>query len=719
MKKKVAGLMLAAMMMISTLSGVQAQADDTTWVNQMEKSQTEENHDEETERSEEENADVNEPEMGDEMNEETDAGDDILIEEIPEESEEAEVSFEERQDEENLAEENLDEEAEDELSAVEFEDDVDTEEAFSDDAGQIATQSTVNVPVQWVDANYKMRSEYAFSYSFKEGVTELSYISRQNSGLNKKIHNWFGDSVGYTEEYCKRFYACAIDSDKYKDPITAIYSNVGEYQGNLVDLKVTAVRWGSISNNHVGSDGTKMIPCILFYKNTIAFNTIAVSAVRFQFEFLKHGTEQKIYPKGHITVADLDGGQGISVRDNWNIDKIYLRKGFNYLGVTNGTLSDGTPYREIRSKEGSESIGNGDVQGWCQLDFNGSFSLSWLAQDSWKNGIKRQNAFFISTSKSVGTYEPNPGPEKRVGNEKASFNAMSKHEFTASDPPFEITEGKNFDYVIRQRLLPGSYSSFELKDTLDACVKYRSASVVTAAGTDVTNKFKIGKSSNTIVFTANTAFLKTAEAYNDVTYYFRIRVKAGTVKEIDAHKHYRNADGFYAIVNTASRTIVSDKMQDTQMTNKSWVKMKPVTTDGRITITKKIKEKDITWAHGNPVFRFRITGQDQQGISHVYENYVEFEPGVYSVSGNDAVMTCYFTDIPPGRYTVSELQTLRYQFESITADTLNVSVSGKTGVAVIDSTNKTAAVTFRNKKTRYDRYSHTNVVRNIISVSGS
>ena len=147
--------------------------------------------------------------------------------------------------------------------------------------------------------------------------------------------------------------------------------------------------------------------------------------------------------------------------------------------------------------------------------------------------------------------------------------------------------------------------------------------------------------------------------------------------------------------------------------------MKPVTTDGRITITKKIKEKDITWAHGNPVFRFRITGQDQQGISHVYENYVEFEPGVYSVSGNDAVMTCYFTDIPPGRYTVSELQTLRYQFESITADTLNVSVSGKTGVAVIDSTNKTAAVTFRNKKTRYDRYSHTNVVRNIISVSGS
>lgn len=715
MKKKVAGFMLAALMMFSTLSGVQA--DDTAWSNQMEASQMEEAQGE-TENTEEGNVETSEPETDDEMNgemeEEADTGQEDIIEEIPEEDEEIDVSYEMDSDEEDS-----DDETEDEFSAVEFEDDSDTEEIFSDDAGQISTQSTVNVPVQWVDANYKMRSEYAFSYAFKTGVTELSYISRHNSGLNTKVHNWFGDSVGYTEEYCKRFYACAIDSDKYKDPITAIYSNVGEYQGKIVDLKVTAVRWGSISNNHVGNDGTKMIPCILFYKNTIAFNTIAVSAVRFQFEFLKHGTDQKVYPKGHITVADLDGGQGISVRDNWNVDRIYLRKGYNYLSVTDGTLSDGTPYREIGSKEGSGSLGNGDVQGWCQLDFNGSFSLSWLSQDSWKNGTGPQNAFFISTSKSVGTYEPNPGPEKRVGKENAYFSVMTKHEFTADDPPFEITEGKNFDYMIRQRIMPGSYSSFVLKDTLDPCIKYRSASVITAAGTNVTNKFKIEKSGNTLVFTANTAFLKTPEAYNDVYYYFRIKVKAGTIKEMEAHNHYRKADGFYAIVNTASRTIVSDKMQDTKTTNKSWVKMNPVTTDGMITITKKINESDITWAHGNPVFRFSITGQDQQGISHVYENYVEFEPGVYSVSGEDAVMSCYFTDIPPGRYTISELQTLRYQFESITADTSNVSVSGKTGMAVIDAANQTAAVTFRNKKTRYDRYSHTNVVRNIIPVSES
>ena len=181
--------------------------------------------------------------------------------------------------------------------------------------------------------------------------------------------------------------------------------------------------------------------------------------------------------------------------------------------------------------------------------------------------------------------------------------------------------------MIRQQLLPGNYSSFELKDVLDSCLKYRSASVMTALGNDVTRFFNIENRSNTIVFRADSNFLKTDEAYNNVTYYFRIKVQAGSNQEIDSHNHYQRSNEFYAIENTASRTIVSDRMQDTQNTNQSWVKGNTVLTDGEITVTKRIREADITWAHGNPVFRFRITGKDQLGATHVYEKYVEFKPG--------------------------------------------------------------------------------------------
>lgn len=220
------------------------------------------------------------------------------------------------------------------------------------------------------------------------------------------------------------------------------------------------------------------------------------------------------------------------------------------------------------------------------------------------------------------------------------------------------------------------------------------------------------------MFTANTAFLKTDEAYNDVTYYFRIKVTAGNNDAIEAHGHYRKNENIYTIENKASRTIISDKMQDTQQTNSSWVKgeIPKEPTDGQITVTKRIREQDITWAHGNPVFRFSVRGTDTSDITHMYEDYVEFRKGEYLTDGEYAVISCTFTNLPMGKYTVSEKKTLRYVFESITAQTSNVSLNDRNGIAVLDRNNKVAAVTFTNKKTRYDRYSHTDVVRNQIHI---
>ena len=727
MKKRLAGIILASVMTLSAISGVQAASEGMLWERSMDGALDDSSNtysDEMEDGSWEDSVDDNGGEKTDSDVDDTEndlSGEDSSNENLPEDDlpdkdpqdgEETEISFEEDSDMDEAELEEADQEAEESVF-----DDLEEDDLFMDDEGQIAAYAASSIPVDWVDANYKMRDEYAFTYAFRKGVSELSYISRKNDDLNTKMHNWFGDAKGYTETYCQSFYGCAIGNTENTDPITAIYSNVGEYQGQIVDLRVTVPAWGTVNKKHVGKDKTKITPCVLFYKDRIAFNTVSVGSVRFKFEFLKHNTSQQIYPKGHVTAVDLDSGQGIRTYDEWGVDHIYLRSGYDYLEATTGTTANGTAYRQVRGKADGENINTDDVEGWCQLDFNGSFAINWLAQDSWKDGTGAQNAFYLSTGQSVGSYEPNPGPEKRVGDENASFDSMARHTFSTNDPPYEITEGKNFDYVIKQRMLPGTYSSFELKDELDSCLKYRSASVVTALGNDVTRFFNIENKSNVITFRADTGFLKTDEAYNDVTYYFRIKVQAGSNQEIDAHNHYKKSKEFYSIVNTASRTIISDKMQDTQVTNESWVKGSTLLTDGEIVVTKKIKEADITWAHGNPVFRFRVTGKDQKDIPHVYEQYVEFEPGKYTVSGEDAVMSCSFKGIQAGRYTISELPTLRYQFESIAANTTNVSISDKTGVAVIDQSQKKAAVTFKNKKTRYDRYSHTDVITNTIPVA--
>lgn len=704
---------------------------------------------------------------------------------------------------------------------VDFQADTEEEETFAEEEAVFyASRASSKIPVDWVGANYKMDTDYAFTYAFRKGVTTLSSISRYNSSLNNKIHNWFGDSVGYTAEYCKTFYACAIDADKYTDPITVIYSNVGEYKGQIVDLRVTVAQWGAVNTKHVGEDGTAITPCVLFYKDRIAFNTISVGTVRFKFEFLKHNTQEQIYPKGHVTAADLDGGQGLRIYDGWGVDHIYLRKGYSYLSVTTAETANGSVYREITSSEGSASLSNNDVQGWCQIDFNGSFMLNWLAQDSWKNSTSAQNAFYISTGQSVGSYEPNPAPEKRVGDEGAEYTSMTKHDGRASDQPYEISAGKNFDYIIAQRVLPGTYSSFVVRDELDSCLTYRGASVMTSLGNDVTSRFHIQVSGNVVTISAMSDFLKSDEAYNDVTYYFRIQVTAKTNAVIGAHEHYNKSDTVYMISNSASRTIISDKMQDTQETNESWVQgeitgqysirkidsedsskllsgaefelfewnsssgqylsmnrlleykeetgrydtgilqrsisnegrfrivetkapegyegnwavnlditkdgssekildaenQRKISVNGEISVVKKIKQQDIVWAHGNPIFRFRITGTDMQGISHVYEDYVEFTEDNYTLEGDYAVLSCIFKGIPEGTYTISEMQTLRYCFESISADTSNVLITGQTGLATIDRNNLSAGVTFVNEKTRYDHYSHTDVIKNIIPI---
>ena len=708
MRKKLTGILVSSILTMSVLfAGVQASAENgssgETEVSVLEEDKDRiENTENETDtEAEDENEEVdlteNEVETEEPDKEQTDK----------EQADKTEEDFFEEPEEET------DVVQEDEEQEVVLEPGED-EEVFSDDAGdEKVSRAGSNIVLQRVDATYRMREEYAFTYAFRKGVTELSYISRHNKDLNGKLHNWFGDEKGYTEAYCETFYGCKIDDDTYTDPITAIYSNVGEYQGKIVDLRVTVPSWGPVNKNHVGKDGKKIIPCVTFYKNRIAFNTIAVGVVKFKFEFLEHGTEKKIFPKGHTTAADLDGGQGIRIYDSWGVDRIYLRKGYSYLKVKSGSN-----YQEIKSEEKSESLNNNDVRGWCHLDFNGSFTLNWLSQETWKTGTGLQNAFYVSTGQTVGTYEPNPAPEKRVGDEGSSYASMSRHEFTRTDPPYEITEGKKFDYVISQRVLPGTYSSFEVSDTLDSCLDYLGAKVTTSLGNDVTDKFQIKNNAGKIVFTANSGFLKTDESYNNVTYYFRIKVKAKSNREIEAHDHYQKSKEFYSIKNTASRTIVSDKMNDTQKTNEAWVKGTTDMAVGEIVVTKKIKEADITWAHGNPVFRFQIRGTDNRGIPHLYENYVEFEPHTYQVNGEDAVMSCMFKGIPEGRYTVSELPTLRYQFESVSAETANVSIAEKTGIVSISAGNSSASVTFKNKKTRYDRYSHTDVIRNVIPVSG-
>lgn len=152
---------------------------------------------------------------------------------------------------------------------------------------------------------------------------------------------------------------------------------------------------------------------------------------------------------------------------------------------------------------------------------------------------------------------------------------------------------------------------------------------------------------------------------------------------------------------------------------------------GQITITKKIRESDILWVHGNPTFFFRIEGTDNEGRPQQFEDFLSFQPGNYEKDKNGyAYRNLTFSQIPEGHYQVYELPTLRYYLKSAAADTQNVTiVNGKKpafglmpeeisyGKAVISQTFPTARLTFINEKARFDGYSHSQVIKNRIPLS--
>lgn len=721
-------------------------------------------------------------------------GEDISEEIQPEETDDQDISLEEEPEEEKTSaepeEDGLDESEEDVFH------DSEQEELLVSTAARAANS---NIAVKKINSSYNLDEDYAFAYGYRKGKTTLT-VQNGSASLLTRLDKQFGI------ETPRKGLACDLSGTSESGKYVARYTNVGDYLGNAVDLRITVTRWAGIYTEKKGEDGTFITPSIVFYSNRIGANIIAVKRVNFKFDFLKTGTNQKINLKCHMTIQDIDDTQSVRFFDHGigqgEPTQVYLSQN-NYLTVERG---DGCT--DIISAEGKTD--STDHKAWVQVDYEKELLLGYDMGDSFGRG-KGNSILFLATPAVLGQYRI-LSPIKRIGERGQSYKEMELH--NSMDSSKEIVSGKEFDYVIEQRILPGIYGTFIIRDALDPCLTYQGAEITTLSGYNVTKKFDIShdKKTNILVFQAQNSFLSSEEAFNDVTYLFRIKVKAGSDRTIVDHGH-NDGRAYWYMKNNATR-LFGTASEDT---NNCWVKgrvtgsyfinkvdecdhniqlkgaefmleqwdntvdqyvdsgkqivfneetglyetglLKRTKTnegkfritetkapegyicdwsrefnlmdlpsestitaenqlekllEGKIQITKRILEKDIVWAHGNPVFRFVITGKDARGTEHSYEDYVEFKEGSYFRVGDYAWMICTVTGIPEGTYTISEKETLRYRFKSITATSENMTVSGKSGTAVLERKNLNASVVFENEKTRFDGYSHTDVIRNVV-----
>ena len=149
-----------------------------------------------------------------------------------------------------------------------------------------------------------------------------------------------------------------------------------------------------------------------------------------------------------------------------------------------------------------------------------------------------------------------------------------------------------------------------------------------------------------------------------------------------------------------------------------------------LTIVKKIKASDITWAHGNPTFIFTVKGKDINGKDRAFQNYVEFTENYVNshTDGQGYVeLSVTWNKIPVGEdYTVTEQDVLRYHLVNVTG-TENVKISKlqepAKGVAPdkifsvhanLKAKPTGTSITFENQKDDWGTTTHDTSVKNII-----
>ena len=137
--------------------------------------------------------------------------------------------------------------------------------------------------------------------------------------------------------------------------------------------------------------------------------------------------------------------------------------------------------------------------------------------------------------------------------------------------------------------------------------------------------------------------------------------------------------------------------------------------DGSIEVNKVINE--FLPQHGNAVFFFRLDklNEDDEVIESNFD-FIEFQ----SLTNGNGVR---FEHLPKGRYRLTEIQPIRYEFESVDAEganadstNANINTNGEITFEITGDMQEGIAV-YYNKKIYEKYFSHTDVKRNTITIA--
>ena len=148
----------------------------------------------------------------------------------------------------------------------------------------------------------------------------------------------------------------------------------------------------------------------------------------------------------------------------------------------------------------------------------------------------------------------------------------------------------------------------------------------------------------------------------------------------------------------------------TSATGKAVHKVKVVA--GSLVIKKTISNKDYKAAYGDPVFTYKITNKTNGKVYYKTLRFTGDTTGIFKTTWETTI-----TGLPKGDYEVIELDTMGFNFKSLSVDGYNKSVVDERGSFTLEMNHDKATAAYENKLAHTRRDTDTDVVKNTFVIN--
>ncbi len=447
-----------------------------------------------------------------------------------------------------------------------------------------------NVNVEVPTASSEASSKYAVVAGFNEKKTEVKPFGME----------W--NSVENT-------YTISNPTDDKKGKIGILYTNVGNYEGKPLDLKITLMDWDQYLNPDVQT-------FISYEQKEIGHSQSGYTWVDQVWEYVDHETGKPVKISGSfMTFADLDAKQYVefSKETTDKIDKMYVSED-TWVDATQSSKG------ELKIGDVSNKVSNNDDKFAMvtALFDGGRMHFKWGKDYT---GFDKTKPILLDGNKPVGGQYFAFSAKKPVKTEllKPAKRVSDADEKAKTENNLKVLSEK-YSYEV-SHTVPSEYEeffykSYVLSDTVPKELVVDKVEIVDETGKNVTDKFENKSNKNEISYSAKSDELKKSGFYGH-TYTLKIEVNVDTKADISK---LLDKDGNFIIQNTARVS----KDGNTKDTNPVKTKIKKLPNE----IKKYILNKDHKLVE-------KLDLQKDENVDYVIEHQIGNEQEIKTLKLTD------------------------------------------------------------------------------------